>query len=64
MTTIRFADGRTPITCATTTDAAARLRVLYPDGVSESDGVRTLWWACAEDADDDTGARAVAEVTP
>lgn len=61
-TTIRFADGRTPITCATPADADARLRALYPDGVSHDDGTRILWWADTEDAADDAGAHAVAEV--
>lgn len=61
MTITKFANGQT---CQNSShaDALADLREQYPDMVTHNDGQRTLVWADEDDAENDDGANAVAEL--
>ena len=59
----KYADSRRPTTHDTRDEAIAALRAIYPDLYVDTDGGRTLAWTDEDAAENDDGARAVAELT-
>jgi len=60
-TTIHYANGR-HVTYETRDEAVAEIMAAHPDAVVYDDGGRTLVWRDAASAENDDGARAIAEL--
>lgn len=59
---IRWADGSKSQVVANMLEARGDVRVKHRGAVFHTEGDRTLAWATEEDAQDDSGAMAVAEI--
>lgn len=62
MTIIKYANGRT-VRNSSHADALADLREEFPAMVTNNDGARTLVWENEQEAENDDGKRAVAQLT-